>query len=103
MKTFGITDALISLTPGAQWALTGDQYDGLNWLDSTQKQPTQAVINKEVKRLQAEYDAAEYQRLRATEYPNINDYIDGVVKGDEEQIAAYVAACLAVKAKYPKP
>jgi hypothetical protein len=30
------------------------------------------------------------------------DYIDGVVKGDQAQIDAYVAACLAVKAKYPK-
>ena len=40
---------------------------------------------------------------RAAEYPPMSDYIDGVVKGDQEQIDAYVAACLAVKAKYPKP
>jgi len=103
MKTFGIVDALISLTPGAEWSLTGDEYAGLNWLDEVQKQPTKKAVEAEVKRLQAEYDAAEYQRLRAAEYPDINDYIDGVVKGDEEQVAAYIAACLAVKAKYPKP
>lgn len=42
-----------------------------------------------------------YQRL--AEYPSIYDYIDGVVKGDQEQINVYIAACLAVKAKYPKP
>jgi len=29
--------------------------------------------------------------------------LDGIVKGDQEQVAAYVAACLAVKATYPKP
>ena len=40
---------------------------------------------------------------RAAEYPPMSDYVDGVVKGDQEQIDAYVAACLAVKAKYPKP
>ena len=35
--------------------------------------------------------------------PNTNtDYIDGVVKGDQAQIDAYIAACQAVKAKYPK-
>lgn len=49
------------------------------------------------------YRASEYQRQRVAEYPPITDYIDGVVKGDQAQIDAYIAACLAVKAKYPKP
>jgi hypothetical protein len=43
-----------------------------------------------------------YDRLRAAEYPPIMDYLDGVVKGDQAQIDTYIAACLAVKAKYPK-
>lgn len=43
-----------------------------------------------------------YAELRAGEYPPITDYIDGVVKGDQAQIDAYIAACLAVKEKYPK-
>jgi hypothetical protein len=47
-------------------------------------------------------DPTAYQRQRAAEYPPMADYIDGVVKGDQAQIDAYVAACLAVKAKYPK-
>lgn len=41
--------------------------------------------------------------LRASEYPPMSDYLDGVVKGDQAQIYKYVADCLAVKAKYPKP
>jgi hypothetical protein len=44
-----------------------------------------------------------YKAKRAAEYPPIADYIDGVVKGDQAQIQAYIDACLAVKAKYPKP
>lgn len=40
---------------------------------------------------------------RAKEYPPIEDYLDGVVKGDELQINKYINDCLAVKAKYPKP
>jgi hypothetical protein len=44
-----------------------------------------------------------YKYQRAAEYPPITDYIDGVVKGDQAQIDAYIAACQAVKAKYPKP
>jgi hypothetical protein len=48
-------------------------------------------------------DPTLYKRQRAKEYPPVTDYIDGVVKGDQAQIDAYIAACLAVKAKYPKP
>lgn len=44
-----------------------------------------------------------YAEQRMGEYPSLLDYIDGVVKNDQEQIDAYIAACLAVKAKYPKP
>jgi hypothetical protein len=47
-------------------------------------------------------DPDAYKRKRAAEYPPMSDYLDGVVKGDQAQIDAYVAACLAVKAKYPK-
>lgn len=44
-----------------------------------------------------------YIDLRTAEYPDIRDYIDGVVKGDQEQVQRYIDQCLAVKAKYPKP
>jgi hypothetical protein len=47
--------------------------------------------------------APSYAQLRAAEYPPMADYLDGIVKGDQTQVDAYVAACLAVKAKYPKP
>lgn len=44
-----------------------------------------------------------YAEKRAAEYPPMADYLDGIVKGDQAQINAYIAACQAVKAKYPKP
>jgi len=53
--------------------------------------------------VQAEVEANAYKMQRAREYPPITDYLDGVVKGDQAQIDAYIAACQAVKAKYPKP
>lgn len=102
-RTFGIVDALQTLAPGAQWVLSGDEYSGLEWMSDDIDQPTEEALLEEAARLQAEYDALEYQRLRQPEYPPIEDYIDGVVKGDQEQIDAYIAACLAVKEKYPKP
>lgn len=44
----------------------------------------------------------QYQRDRAKEYPSVTDYLDGIVKSDQAQVQAYIDACLAVKAKYPK-
>lgn len=49
------------------------------------------------------YERTKYQRQRAAEYPPMSDYLDGIVKGDQAQVKAYIDACLAVKAKYPKP
>jgi len=59
------------------------------------------VVQYEIQ--QVESARTEYQRKREKEYPSINDYVDGIVKGDQAQVQAYIDACLAVKAKYPKP
>ena len=45
----------------------------------------------------------DYRIQRAAEYPPMADYLDGVVKNDQAQVQTYIDACLAVKAKYPKP
>jgi len=55
---YDITSALLSLKPGAQWTLSGDNYTDLEWLDSGQ-QPTE----QEVKAKIIELDAAEPMRL----------------------------------------
>ena len=55
---YDITHALNSLKPGAQWTLNGEDYTGLNWLDSEQ-QPTKQEIFDKI----AELDAAEPMRL----------------------------------------
>ena len=48
------------------------------------------------------FNTLSYEEKRAAEYPPIADYLDGIVKGDQSQIDAYIAKCLEVKAKYPK-
>lgn len=50
----------------------------------------------------AEELATGYIQKRQAEYPPMTDYLDGIVKGDTEQINKYIAECKAVKAKYPK-
>jgi hypothetical protein len=91
------THALVSLRPGAQWVLRGDD---LEWMDTEQTQPTEAEITAEIARLQAEYEANEYQRKRAAAYPSIADQLDTIY---HEGIDAWKAEIAAVKTEYPKP
>ena len=53
--------------------------------------------------VQTYIDNHAYIAKRQAEYPPYSDYLDGVVKGNQAQIDAYIAACQAVKTKYPKP
>ena len=91
-------DAIASLRPNSEWTMTGDV---INWLDTENSQPTESEINAEVTRLQAEYDAKEYQRKRASEYPSWQQqlekiYDDGIDAWKTEMVDP-------IKAKYPKP
>jgi len=56
---YDITDALMSLKPGAQWVLRGTEYSGLEWVDSGQTKPTETEVTNKVTAL----DAAEPMRL----------------------------------------
>lgn len=40
----GITNALQTLRPSAEWVLRGDSYDGLEWLDKVQTKPTENEV-----------------------------------------------------------
>ena len=53
--------------------------------------------------VQAYIDAHAYIAKRQAEYPPFTDYLDGIAKGDQAQINKYIADCLAVKSRYPKP
>ena len=71
------------------------------WHDTNQTQPTDAEIETEITRLKTEYDANEYQRQRAREYPSWQKqlekiYDDGIDAWKTEMVDP-------IKAKYPKP
>jgi len=88
--------AIISLKPNSKWSLVGDK---LEWLDSEQTEPTSSELLTEVKRLQAEYDNAKYQRDRAEAYPSIADQLDDLYHNG---IDGWKKTIKAVKDKYPK-
>ena len=52
------TRALEELKPNSEWAVTGDQYSRLTWLDKNQSKPTEDEVNTKI----AELEAAEPTR-----------------------------------------
>ena len=97
-----IHQSLLELAHGKRWKIINDfSYEDIVWEDDSPK-PSKAEVEQKAAELQQTYLNSLYQQQRASEYPPITDYLDGVVKGDQAQIDAYIAACQAVKAKYPK-
>ena len=92
--------ALQSLTPNAQWVLRGDS--DLEWLDSSQTEPTAAALAAEVIRLQSAYDALAYARSRKVEYDKLNQEemrFDDLVN----TTTTWHDAIVAIKVAIPKP
>jgi hypothetical protein len=91
-------DSLRSLRPQASWVLRGDE---LEWLDDVQTEPTQAEIDAEVIRLQAEYDSQEYARNRKAEYDQLNQF-EMQFDDDRDGTTTWVDKINEIKGRHPK-
>ncbi len=92
------SNAISSLRPNSEWTLIGETE--LYWSDAKEDKPTDAEIDAEVIRLQAEYDALEYARNREPEYPTIEDQLDYMYHNGFEKWKTDMID--PVKDKYPK-
>jgi hypothetical protein len=91
-------DALQSLIGGVGWSVKGDT---VIYHADAPREPSEEEITTEMTRLEAEYDAQEYARNRAAEYPSIAELTVALYDTDDK--AAIETKRAAVKAKYPKP
>ena len=91
-------EAIQSLHPTAQFVLKGGE---LTWQSEDITEPTDAEITAEQTRLQAEYDAKDWERNRQSEYPGLLDCIHALLDGGDT-LTDLQAARQAVKDKYPK-
>ncbi len=92
-----LIDAIQSLVPNAEVVTRGDE---IEWYDE-RPQPSDEAIATELARLQAEYDAKQYQRNRLAEYPSLQNCIHALLDGGDT-LTDLQAARQAVKDKYPK-
>jgi len=80
--------------------VSGDDDNGLAIFSDTQPYTWQQVSTKQIE-LQADYDAKQYQRNRASEYPSIGEQLDMIYHAGQGG-DAFQAAIQAIKDKYPK-
>jgi hypothetical protein len=93
-----ICTAILAINPSAQVSVNGEDLDQITWHGGT------AVISKaDIQAKQAElktaYDAKEYQRKRAEEYPSVADQLDDLYHNG---IDGWKATIKVTKDKYPK-
>ena len=56
--------ALMELTPKAEYIMSGNTYEGLNWLDENITKPTQEDLESKVTELDGLADITELRRVR---------------------------------------
>lgn len=84
---------------GKNWSMSGEDYSGLQWTDSSEK-PTKEELEAKGLLLQSEKTLEQYKRDRAAAYPSIVDQLDTLYHGGYD---AWKATIEAVKNQYPKP
>ena len=93
-----IFKAIIAINPNATVSIEDNDVDKITWLNGT------AVISKsdietKLAELQTAFDAKDYQRKRANDYPSIVDQLDDIYHNG---IDAWKATIKTTKDKYPK-
>ena len=91
-----------------------NEEDANKWIEEEQTRPYYLPgFTYTIEEITQVVHVPSYQEKRAVEYPSMNEYLDGVIKSNSEvyavqdegkkQVEKYIADCIAVKAKYPKP
>ena len=106
------------------WSYSGkdSDYSGLKWLSENIEKPSQSEIEEEIERLQAEFDAQQYQRNRVSgvsgsyaasqgtgsRYPAVTDQLDMLfheleTSGSLTTSGSWYKTITSVKDANPKP
>ena len=100
-----ILKSILKINPNAKVVVTGDDKDinsnVIEWLEGTTPIP-KADIEAKMVEVQAEYDANQYQRDRATAYPSIQEQLDMQYWDKVNGTTNWEDAIAKVKADNPK-
>jgi hypothetical protein len=98
-----IAKAILKINPNAQVAIRGSDIDTceIEWHNGT-AEISKADIKVKMVEVQAEYDANQYQRDRAAEYPTWQDQMDMQYKDLLNGTTTWKDAVAKVKSDNPK-
>ena len=102
-----ILKSVLKINPNAQVSISGNDINSIVWENGTTPIP-KADIEAKMVEVQAEYDANQYQRDRATDYPPIGDQLDMLWHSIDQnpklksEYFEFYEAIKAIKVKHPK-
>ena len=94
---YNIIHSILAINPEAEVLVKDNDVKKINWLKTTPI--SEAEILAKQAELQADYEAKEYQRKRASEYPSIAEQLDDLYHNG---IDGWKSSIKAIKDKYPK-
>ena len=92
-----IFEAITSINPNAEITINGEDLDTIVWVVGNPI--SKSDIEAKIAELKTAYDAKDYQRNRAAEYPSIVDQLDDIYNNG---IDAWKTTIKTTKDKYPK-
>ena len=96
-----IEDVLVNMHSGQWfgWSNSSKVYANLIIHDDTKTKPTEKSLTDALAKQQSDFDANEYQRSRASEYPSIPDQLDEIYHNG---VDSWKAVIKVTKDKYQK-
>ena len=95
-----LISAILAIKADAHVTVNEETVEGIVWHDNNPTNITNEDILAKQVELQTAYDAQQYSRDRAKEYPEIVDQLDDIYHNG---IDAWKATIKVTKDKYPKP
>ena len=94
-----ISSTILEIKSDAQVSIEDNDITKIIWHDENPTNITKAQILAKQIKLQSDYDAKQYQRDRAKEYPLMADQLDDIFHNG---IDSWKASIQIIKDKYPK-
>jgi len=96
-----IDKAILKINSSAEFSVNADDINQITWLNGTTPIPI-ADIQAKMIEVQAKYDANQYQRDRAKEYPSIQEQLDMQYWDSVNGTNTWQDKINEIKTKYPK-
>lgn len=98
-----IVQILTTNYPGTSWALTGEDYSGLEWLDENTPKPTKAALAKQWPDVQYQAEVNAVKDARRNAYQTEADPIFFQWQRGEATEQAWKDKVAEIQARYPEP